>query len=89
MRRIRKMESKERRRKTVDTRHEFQRQLGIAIGKSLFVIGLVLLIPTIVFPVFFPFAVFLLCLGVTCYIMSKYEEWFYPKRTAKSSTAQK
>jgi uncharacterized membrane-anchored protein YitT (DUF2179 family) len=81
------MESEEEKRKAIYAKHEFQRQLGIAIGKLLFAIGLVLLIPTIMFSIFLPFAVYLLCLGAICYITAKHEEWFYPKRTTNSSTA--
>jgi hypothetical protein len=86
---LEKMESEETKRKAIDAKHEFQRQLGITIGKSLFAIGLVLLIPTIMLSVLLPLTVFCSCLGVIIYIMAKHEEWFYLKRTTKSSTALK
>ena len=80
------MESEETRKRAIDARHEYQRQMGIAIGKFLFVIGLVLLIPTIMLLIPLPVSVFCLCLGSILYIMAKHEEWF---QTTESSPAPK
>jgi len=79
------MESEEQKRKAMDARREYGRQFGIAIGKLLFAIGIALLFLGLVWlELFRPLGVLYLCLGATSYIMSKHEEWFYPKRKDKS-----
>jgi hypothetical protein len=78
-----RIESGEQKRKAMDARHEYE--LGIAMGKLLFAIGIVLLLLGLVWlELFRPLGVLCLCLGATSYIMSKHEEWFYPKQKDKS-----